>query len=95
MIKTFANKDLKELFETGKSRRIDNRHHDRCRELLAALHSATDLRQVNLPGYFYHPLHQFKPLRYSLRVRGAWRITFEFSNGDAYRVDYEEYHGKI
>jgi proteic killer suppression protein len=25
-------------------------------------------------------------------VNGPWCITFEFENGDAYRVDFEQYH---
>jgi proteic killer suppression protein len=25
-------------------------------------------------------------------VNGPWCITFEFEDGDAYRVDFEQYH---
>ena len=25
-------------------------------------------------------------------VNGNWRLTFEFRNGDAYVLDYEDYH---
>ncbi|ULX36076.1 type II toxin-antitoxin system RelE/ParE family toxin [Mannheimia haemolytica] len=29
---------------------------------------------------------------YSMTVNGNWRITFEFVNGDAYILNYEDYH---
>ncbi|MFA6302019.1 MAG: type II toxin-antitoxin system RelE/ParE family toxin [Legionella sp.] len=29
---------------------------------------------------------------WSITVNGNWRITFEFKNGDAYIVNYEDYH---
>lgn len=30
--------------------------------------------------------------QYSVRVSGNWRVIFEFENGDAYIVDYDDYH---
>ena len=29
---------------------------------------------------------------WSMTVSGNWRITFEFINGDAYILNYEDYH---
>jgi proteic killer suppression protein len=46
---------------------------------------------LNLPGFNFHPLRG-KPLRYSVHVNGPWCLTFEFYGGDAWRVDYEQYH---
>lgn len=92
MIKTFKSKPLKELFETGKAARIDAQFHGRLLERLDVLNRASDLRALNLPGYNLHALKQFKPLRYSIWISGAWRITFEWNKGDADRVDFEQYH---
>ena len=47
--------------------------------------------EMNLLGFDFHRLHG-KPVRYSVHVNGPWCITFEFEEGDAYRVDYEQYH---
>lgn len=47
---------------------------------------------MNLPGFDFHPLKGFKPTRYSVHVNGPWCITFEFDHGDAFRVDFEQYH---
>jgi proteic killer suppression protein len=92
MIRTYRHNGLKELFETGATRRIDAKFHARCREALDVLNAAADLRALNLPALRLHQLKQFKPLRYSIWISGAWRITFEWDKGDAYRVDFEQYH---
>ena len=47
---------------------------------------------MNVPGFDFHPLKGHKQSRYSVQVNGPWCITFEFENGDAYRVDFEQYH---
>ena len=30
--------------------------------------------------------------RWSISVNGNWRVTFEFREGNAYVLDYEDYH---
>jgi proteic killer suppression protein len=49
------------------------------------------LADLAVPGFDFHPL-KGKPKRYSLHVSGAWRITFEWIDADACRVDLEQYH---
>ncbi|XUM25096.1 type II toxin-antitoxin system RelE/ParE family toxin (plasmid) [Bradyrhizobium oligotrophicum S58] len=92
MIRTFRHNGLKDLMETGKTARIDAKFHARCIEALDVLNTAADLRALNQPMFRLHQLKQFKPVRYSLTISGAWRITFEWDRGDAYRVDFEQYH---
>lgn len=92
MIKTYRHSGLKDLFETGATPRIDKKFHARCIEVLDVVNRASDLRALNLPGYRLHQLKQFKPVRFSIWISGAWRITFEWDKGDAYRVDFEQYH---
>jgi len=58
---------------------------------LEALNVADVPADMGLPGFKFHPLHE-TPLRYSVHVNGPWCVTFEFERGDAYRVDYEQYH---
>jgi proteic killer suppression protein len=45
-----------------------------------------------VPGFDFHELKGCRPPRYTIHVNGPWCITFEFIEGDAYRVDYEQYH---
>jgi toxin HigB-1 len=92
MIKSFRHKGLKELFERGATRRLEQIYVERCRQILAVLDAAKTLQDVNLPGYLLHNLKPQRPNIWSARVQGPWRITFEFAKGDAYRVDLEQYH---
>ena len=56
-----------------------------------ALKQAETLRDLNVPGFDFHPLRG-KPQRYSLHVNGPWCITFEWRDGAAWQVDLEQYH---
>jgi len=47
---------------------------------------------VDRPGYELHDLTGNYKGRWAVSVSGNWRITFEFNDGDAYVVDYEDYH---
>ena len=55
------------------------------------LDEAESLQEMNLPGFDIHPLRG-KHQRYSIHVNGPWCITFEWNNGEALRVDLEQYH---
>ncbi|WP_455475862.1 type II toxin-antitoxin system RelE/ParE family toxin [Bartonella sp. B17] len=91
MIKTFKNKDLQSLWETGKSK-IDSRLHQRIIRRLDALEAASQVNDVNLPGYNFHILRGFTPPRYTIHINGPWCITFEFVNGHVTHIDLEQYH---
>jgi toxin HigB-1 len=47
---------------------------------------------MNYPGAFLHPLSGDKKGFYAVKVSGNWRILFQFVDGDAYVVDYDDYH---
>ena len=51
MIETFRQKGLKELFETGKSAKVDAKLRRRCLDVLDALDAANSLNDLNLPGF--------------------------------------------
>jgi toxin HigB-1 len=91
VIRSFRHKGLKELFETGSSRKVREDLQTRALRRLDTLDHAEDLAELNLPGFDFHPLRG-KPKRYSLHVNGPWCITFEWHEGDALQVDLEQYH---
>jgi len=91
MIRTFRNKSLAELWNSGRSK-IDARMQKRILIRLNVLNAAASLDDVNLPGYDFHALRGFDPTRYTIHVNGPWCITFEFDESDAFRVDFEQYH---
>lgn len=92
MIRDFRHKGLAELFRTGRSAKVNASLHARALRRLDALNAADELSAVNIPGFDFHALRGFKPTRYSLHVNGPWCITFEWIDGDAVRVDLEQYH---
>ena len=91
MIKSFKHKGLAELFEHGHSRKVRDELRSRVLRRLAALDQAELLVDLYVPGFNFHGL-QGMPKRYSIHVNGPWCITFEWEEGEALRVDLEQYH---
>jgi toxin HigB-1 len=91
MIKSFKHKGLAELFEKGSSRKVRLDLQLRSLRRLGALDQAESLTDLKVPGFHFHGL-QGAPKRYSIHVNGPWCITFEWEEGDALRVDLEQYH---
>lgn len=91
MIKTFKHKGMKELFETGRSRRVSSTLTVKCLNRLDMLDASSAPEDMNIPGFRFHGL-QGNPKRYSIRVSGNYRITFGWNGEDAVLVDLEDYH---
>ena len=91
MIRSVRHKGLKELFESGSSRKVRDDLQARALRRLDAIDHAEELSELNVPGFDFHALRG-TPKRYSLHVNGPWCITFEWHQGDALRVDLEQYH---
>jgi toxin HigB-1 len=92
MIKSFRHKGLRRLFETGRTSGVQAGHVKRLRMQLAALDSAQSLDDMDIPGFRLHPLKGPLRGRWSIWVNGNWRLTFELRDGNAYVLDYEDYH---
>ena len=60
--------------------------------LLAALDTAKSIEDVDIPGFRLHSLKGEERARWPVWVNGNWRMTFEFKDGRAYVLDYEDYH---
>ena len=92
MIKSFKHKGLRKFFETGSKAGIQAKHERRLRMQLAAIDTATIIDDVDLPGFKLHPLKGNRDGVWSITVNGNWRLTFEFVDGNAYILNYEDYH---
>jgi toxin HigB-1 len=92
VIASFISKALADLWSTGRTAKIDKRLHSRIMLRLDRLDASAGPDEMNLPGFDFHDLRGFNPTRYTVHVNGPWCITFEFSEGDALRVDLEQYH---
>jgi len=92
MIKSFKHKGLKKYFKTGSVSGIQAKHQRKLRMQLAAIDTAQEIDDINLPGFKLHPLKGNRDGIWSITVNGNWRITFEFIDGNAYILNYEDYH---
>lgn len=92
MIKSFKHKGLRVFFETGKTSGIQAKHQKKLKMQLATLDTATVIEDMALPGYKLHELKGTRKGIWSITVNGNWRITFEFKDGNAYIVNYEDYY---
>ena len=92
MIQSFRHKGLGKFFESGSAAGIQPHHAKRLRMQLTALDTAQSIEDMNIPGYRLHPLKGEERGRWSVWVNGNWRLTFEFKEGHAYLLDYEDYH---
>ncbi|QKO37890.1 Killer protein [Serratia marcescens] len=90
MIRSFKHKGLKKFFETGSTAGIDAKQAKKIALRLSVLDLAKVIDDVDLPGFFLHPLTGARSRQWS--VTGNWRITFELVEGDVYIVNYEDYH---
>lgn len=92
MIKSFKHKGLRIFFESGSSRGIQTPHSKKLRIQLAALDTAIAIEDMDIPGYRLHPLKRDRKGLWSISVSGNWRLTFEFTDGNVFVLDYEDYH---
>lgn len=92
MIRSFRHKGLRQLFETGNARGVTAAHVQRLLDILDLLNAAARPGDMDFPGSFLHPLKGRLKGYWAVRVSGNWRVTFRFEDGDAWDVDYVDYH---
>lgn len=92
MIKTIRHKGLERFYRSGSRSGIQPAHAKRLRMQLAALDTSMVIEDMEIPGFGLHRLKGRDGERWSIRVTGNWRLTFEFRDGNAYLLDYEDYH---
>ena len=92
MIRNFRHKGLAALYFDDQTKGVQQAHVKRLRQILALLDSAATPDDINAPGLRLHPLKGADSGRWSIWVNENWRITFEFQDGNAHVLDYEDYH---
>ncbi len=92
VIKSFKHKGLESFFYSGSKKGIRPEHALKVEKVLDRLNAANEIKDMNFPGSYLHQLSGNKQGQDSVRVSGNWRIYFKFIEGDAYVVDYDDYH---
>jgi proteic killer suppression protein len=92
MIKSFKHKGLRQFFELGDTSGIQAKHIKKLRIQLAAIDTAQVIDDIDLPSFSLHPLKGERHGIWSVSVNANWRVTFEFRDGNAFILNYEDYH---
>jgi proteic killer suppression protein len=92
MIKSFKHRGLEKFYLTGSKAGIHPSHARKLREQLLALDAATEVGNMDYPGWGLHELKGNLATHWSVKVNGNWRLTFRFTGSDAEVVDYQDYH---
>ena len=92
MIRTIKHRGLKRLHESDNSSGVLSQYVPKIRRIIFALDNATDIRDMDLPGFRIHPLSGNLKEFWSVTVSGNWRIIFRFENSDVFDVDLVDYH---
>ena len=92
MIKSFRHKGLERLFHDGTKKGIQAAHSEKLTDMLDRLDAAAVVSDMGYPGSDLHPLKGNLKGQWAVKVSGSWRVVFRFEKGDAYVVDYLDYH---
>ena len=93
MIKTFADRRAKELYETGKAKRFPADVAKRAARKLEYVDLASKIEDLRTPpGNRLHALEGDRKGQHSISINDQWRICFRFQDGDAYDVEVCDYH---
>lgn len=93
VIKTFADRHTKELYDTGKSNRFPPEIWKRAVRKLEYLDLATCLNDLRVPpGNRLHELERDRKGQNSISINDQWRICFRFVDADTYDVEITDYH---
>ena len=93
MIRSFADKETKRVFQRLASKRLSielQRIAYRKLTLIDAAESISDLRIP--PGNRLEKLKGDRDGQYSIRINNQWRICFDWKDNDAYNVEIADYH---
>ena len=92
MIRSFADKDTRRLFEDEDVRRF-RAIADLARRKLYLLHAAVRLEDLRVPpGNRLEPLQGDRRGQYSIRVNQQVRLCFRWIDGHAHDVEIVDYH---
>jgi len=93
VIKSFANRTTEELFRTGSARKVPADIARRALRKLEAVHAASQVTDLRVPpGNRLHALKGDRTGQHAIAVNDQWRICFRFEDGEAYEVEFCDYH---
>jgi proteic killer suppression protein len=92
VIRSFADKETRELWLTGRSRKFGNILRAAVRKL-QAIDFAIRVEDLNQPaGNRLERLRGDRAGQYSIRINDQYRVCFRWESKDAFDVEITDYH---
>ena len=92
-IESFRHKALKRFYTVDDQRGLPAAQVEKIRDILTALQEAQEPSDIGLfPGWRLHRLKGEYSGFWSVTVTGNWRIVFRFEAGQAFDIDFIDYH---
>lgn len=92
MIQSIRHRGLRRLYDEDDPRGVMAEHAEKLRDILARLDAARVVTDMDLPGFRLHPLRGNLRGYWTVTVRANWRVIFRYADGEAFDVDYVDYH---
>jgi proteic killer suppression protein len=92
MIRSIRHRGLKLLFERDDRSKLRPDLVDKIVRLLTRLNAAGTIEDMDVQGFGLHRLSGDLRGFWSVTVSRNWRIVFHFENGNAFDVDFVDYH---
>lgn len=93
MIRSIDDPETEKVWIGERSRKLPSDIQNIARRKMRQINRTANLFDLRVPGgNRFEQLKDYTPLRYSIRINDQWRVTFNWSNGDAHNVRIEDYH---
>ncbi len=93
MIKSFACKETRKIFNREVSRKLPRDIQKIARRKLEIIEGAEVLQDLRIPpNNRLERLSKDRKGQHSIRINDQWRICFEWHGGDAHNVEIVDYH---
>lgn len=92
MIVSIRHKGLKRLWKKDDGSGLPPDQWEKIKMILTLLDAAKQLSDMDFPGSALHPLKGSLVNYWAVTVKANWRVIFKFEDGNAYLVDYVDYH---
>ena len=93
MIKTFANNDTQNLFDSAKSRKFPQDIIKRAVTRLVWLDTASVVNDLKIPpSNHLEKLKGDREGQHSIRINNQYRVCFVFESGNVFDVEIVDYH---
>jgi proteic killer suppression protein len=92
-IRSIRHRGLRRLYQNGDGRDLPAALVEKISDVLLAIDEAKRPDEVGLcPGWRLYPMKGELKGFWSVTVSGNWRVIFRFQEGDAFDLDFVDYH---